>query len=180
MRFRCAYGGWKPPGSARRMKEATDVPLPRTMRNGCNAWKTRPRRGLAPPGYMSRFHDVTDSVFYIFTRNQKERKKGSKSFLRFEVSRPARKRRHKRGGILSRIPPPVPPTARSAWAGGAASAAGSSGLVVREHPNDDKSSPVAVVLLLRYIVQRVKKSVRKHSHRTWYGILYPKEVRYEG
>ena len=100
--------------------------------------------------------------------------------MSFEVSRPARKRRHKRGPILSGIPPPVPPAAKSAWAGGAASGAGSSGLVVEEPPIGDKSSPVAVVLLLRYIVQRVKNSVRKHSHRTWYGILYPKEVRYEG
>ena len=48
---------------------------------------------------------------FSFLHLVQELKKESKSFLSFEVSRPARKRRHKRGPILSGIPPPVPPAA---------------------------------------------------------------------
>ena len=67
-----------------------------------------------------------------------------------KVSRPARKRCHKRGPILSGIPPPVPPAAKSAWAGGAASVAGSSGLVVRELSVGDGLSRTGVVFYMNF------------------------------
>lgn len=49
-------------------------------------------------------------IISVFTGAQ-ELKKESTPFLSFEVSRPARKRHHRRDGILSRIPPSAPPAA---------------------------------------------------------------------
>ena len=86
---------------------------------------------------------------FSFTGAQ-ELKKESTPFLSFEVSRPARKRHHRRDGILSRIPPLLPGGGRRCSRPGAASAAGSSGLVVRELSVGDGLSRTGVVFYMNF------------------------------
>ena len=62
-----------------------------------------------PPFFMSKAR-LNGVIISVFTGAQ-ELKKESTPFLSIEVSRPARKRHHRRDGILSRIPPPAPPAA---------------------------------------------------------------------